>query len=86
MSCHFVLPPPTLYLLLSDIYVEAHSWKVFLCRKDPLQLPFSANKMQVKRDFPLYVGVGGWMEGECVCGIDDRYIYSKTSLIRPSMI
>ena len=35
---------------------------------EPPQLPFSAHKMQVKRYFPLYVGVGGgWRE--CVCAV-----------------
>ena len=80
MSCLFVLPPPTLYLLLCDIYLEAQSWKAFLCRKNPppSNSPLVHIKMQVKRGFPLHVGVGGGGgvdEGRlCVCGIDDRYI------------
>ena len=48
-------------------------------QKEPPKLPFSTHKMQVKRKLPLYMGVRGWMEGEClcVCGIDDRYILYK---------
>ena len=82
MSCLFVLPPPTLCLLLS-IYLEAHSWKVFLCRKTPppppLQLPFSAHKMQVKGDF--FLGMwgwgGGWWESVCVCVWYERRFFPR---------
>ena len=35
-------------------------------QKGPPQLPFSAHNMQVKKDLLLYVGVGGWMDGEWV--------------------
>ena len=32
--------------------------------------------MQVRKELPLYVGVGcGWRESVCVCGIEDIYIY-----------
>ena len=37
-------------------------------QKEPPQLPFSAHKMQVRKELPLYVGVrGGWRENVCVC-------------------
>ena len=45
-------------------------------QKEPPQLLFSAHKIQVRKELPLYVGVGGGVDGGrvCVCGIDDRYI------------
>ena len=59
---------PTLYLLLCDVYQKAHSWKVFLCRKNPPppQLPFSAHKKQVEKRMASVgeVGGGGLMEGD----------------------
>ena len=56
---------PTLYLLLCDIYQKAHLWKVFLCRKNPPQLPFSAHKKQVEKRMASVGEVGGGlMEGD----------------------
>ena len=61
-------------LLTCDIYQKAHSWKIFLYRKNPPpppQLPFSAHKKQVEKRMASVGEVGGFMEG------DDRrrYIY-----------
>ena len=53
---------PTLYLLLCDIYQKAHSWKVFLCRKNPLT-PFSAHKKQVEKRMASVGEVGGGVDG-----------------------
>ena len=54
--------------LLCDIYQKAHSWKVFLCRKNPPQLPFSAQKKQVEKRMAsvgeVGGGGGGFMEGD----------------------
>ena len=50
--------------LLCDIYQKAHSWKVFLCRKNPPQLPFSAHKKQVEKRMASVGEVGGFMEGD----------------------
>ena len=45
-------------------------------QKEPPQLPFSAHKMQLRKELPLYVGVGG-VDGGRVCGgggMDDIYM------------
>ena len=58
--------------LLCDIYQKAHSWKVFLCRKNPPQLPFSAHKKQVEKRMASVGeegGGGSWSE------MIDRDIY-----------
>ena len=57
--------------LLCDIYQKAHSWKVFLCRKNPPQLPFSAHKKQVEKRMASVGAVGGGSWREMI----DRYIY-----------
>ena len=55
MTCPFFLPPPTLYLLLCDIY-QIHG-KSFYAERTPPHLPFSAHKKQVKKRMAS-VGVG----------------------------
>ena len=36
-------------------------------KEPPPPLPLSAHKMQVRKELPLYVGVGGgWRESVCV--------------------
>ena len=54
-----------LSLSSSPQFFSVISWKVFLCRKNPPQLPFSAYKKQVEKKRMASVGeVGGLMEGD----------------------
>ena len=64
MTCPFLLPAPTLYLLLCDVY-QIHGKPFYAERTPPPQLPFSAHKKQVKKRMAS-VKAGGWMEGENV--------------------
>ena len=62
--------------LLCDIYQKAHSWKVFLCRKNPTQLHFSAHKKQLEKRMASVGEVrgGSWRE------MIDRDIYVTVKL------
>ena len=54
-----------LSLSSSPQFFSVISWKVFLCRKNPPKLPFSAHKKQVEKKRMASVGeVGGLMEGD----------------------
>ena len=56
-----------LSLSSSPQFFSVISWKVFLCRKNPPQLPFSAHKKQVeKKEWPQWGrwgGGGGGVDG-----------------------
>ena len=56
--------------LLCDIYQKAHSWKVFLCRKNPPNSPLVHTKSKWKKEWPQWGKWGGsWRE------MIDRDIY-----------
>ena len=53
--------------LLCDIYQKAHSWKVFLCRKNPPNSPLVHTKSKWEKEWPQWGGP--WRE------MIDRDIY-----------
>ena len=82
MTCPFLLPAPTLYLLLCDVY-QIHGKPFYAERTPPPQLPFSAHKKQVKKRMAS-VKAGGWMEGENVF-VWHIYVCVKTKVEQKKM-